>query len=124
MGRFDSVPTWFGNMLPSLRTVRVLSASFTDQDPNVAVVPCTAAAFSSGHAIVGFEFGTIRTNDDLSERAAGIEDQHTRRIGAPYLVLAAVGSGIVGRDQNPGSDDLVLERFLLGGGSSGPKYRT
>jgi hypothetical protein len=45
MGRFDSVPTWFGNMLPSLRTVKVLSASFTDQDPNVAVVPCTAAAF-------------------------------------------------------------------------------
>jgi hypothetical protein len=41
--RFESVPAWFGNKLPSMCTMRVLLPSSTDQVPNWAVVPCTTA---------------------------------------------------------------------------------
>src|ERR1044071_2695088 len=46
--RLLSVPAEFGYMPPTLRTVIVLLASSTVQVPKLAVVPCTAAVFSSG----------------------------------------------------------------------------
>jgi hypothetical protein len=38
-GFFVSAATWFGSMLPSMRLVRVLPPSSTDQVPNWALVP-------------------------------------------------------------------------------------
>ena len=46
--RLVSTPAPFGNMPPALRTVIVLLASSIVQVPKFAVVPCTAAVFSSG----------------------------------------------------------------------------
>ena len=48
MMRLDSTPAPFGNMPPALRTVIVLLVSSIVHVPKFAVVPCTAAVFSSG----------------------------------------------------------------------------
>src|SRR5262249_28065063 len=46
-GRFDSSPSWFGNMLVSRVMMSVLLASSTDQLPKIATVACTTARLSS-----------------------------------------------------------------------------
>src|SRR5947199_3426834 len=47
-GRVSSVPTRFGNVLPSYFSVYAFFASSTVYVPKLATLPCTTALFSSG----------------------------------------------------------------------------
>jgi len=61
--------------------------------------------------VVDFELGNDRVDDDLNGLPAGVKDEDAFRIRPEDLQLTAVRRRAVTRDNDPGSDKLLFERF-------------
>src|SRR5687767_11606417 len=69
---------------------------------------CSFVLFRSAiQAVVGFEFWTIKTNDDLSVVAPRIEDDEAFGIRTKQIYLDAVPARARNRDEPVCSDELL-----------------
>ena len=65
--------------------------------------------------VVDFELGNVGVDDDLRVLPVGGKDQEALRIGPEDLTLFAIRRGVVDRDNEPSSNNLLLERLLRWG---------
>ena len=64
-------------------------------------------------SIFDFELWPVGTREYLRVSPIGLENENAFRIGAEELPRGAVRGHVVDRNERPGSDKLIFERFLL-----------
>ena len=96
----------------------ILSASLTDRAKvNESSLVCRFNfLWRALQSILRFEFRTARAHKYLSVSPIGFEDKNTFGVSAKNLPLGAVRGYVVIRNERPGSDELIFERFLLANG--------